>query len=139
MNINNAILMSHNLIAMIKNDIGRIKICNYLEKRCNHSFVKNYPYAKINSLKLVGEHLLASGHSDGSIKVWNVTSKKFLGSLKNQDGRNVTFLDVGVYDKKHILISGSRENTKLKIWNLKKGYYLGDLETNIEISALILL
>ena len=68
--------------------------------------------------------LLAAGSGDGTIKVWNVTTKAEVASL---DGHTGQVLALDFSSDGTLLASGSRDNT-VKLWNVTTWTNTGTLE-----------
>jgi WD40 repeat protein len=85
-------------------------------------------------IKRLSSNLMASGDSSGLMIIWNWLNGTLVYKLNAHDDY-VSSLDL--YDDQ-TLISGS-EDTKIKLWNISNGQLIKTINTDIQISSLVML
>ena len=84
-------------------------------------------------LNLISSDILASGSSDQTIKLWNITNGQLIRTLTGHAGDIERALDL--MSDGQTLVSGS-EDHKIKLWNWKTGECLNTINTGLNIRAL---
>ena len=86
-------------------------------------------------VKLLSLTIIASGSNDYNIKVWNWINGTLVYTLTGHTNQIWESLDL--FDSQ-TLISGSKD-LSIKFWSLKNGTLLETLNTNLQISSLVML
>lgn len=76
---------------------------------------------------------LVAGHSDNTVSVWDLDSKKLVRTLTGERGRQVRTVTISSDGK--TLAAGGTSHT-IRVWNLKTGELRKTLEGHVEVSSL---
>ena len=86
-----------------------------LSGACVHTLLNHTREVMI--VKQVGDNLLASGSSDGTIRLWNVTTGRFLRTIGNHSTFGVNAIE---RVSERVLASAS-DDTTIRLWDMETG------------------